>query len=117
MPHVVLGHHVNNITKFQAVDVILYFLLMKNHQRNMVCISGKKGYNRSLHIFSFPPAAASFIFQQFSQYGNIQKQVIATDGNWMHVHYQSILQAKKALCKNGKVFWRYHYGGVTPCID
>ena len=90
---------------------------MKNYRKNKLCLSGKKGYNRSMHIFSFPPAAASFILQQFSQYGNIQKHVVATDGNWMHVHYQSVLQAKKALSKNGKVFGGTTMVGVTPCID
>ena len=29
-----------------------------------------------LCLFRFPPAAASFILQQFSQYGNIQKHVV-----------------------------------------
>ena len=83
----------------------------------MLSISDKKGYNRSLYIFSFPPATASFLLQQFSQYGNIQKHMVATDGNWMHVHYQSVLQAKKALSKNGKVFGSTIMVGVTPCFD
>ncbi len=33
-------------------------------------------------IFGFPPAAASYILQQFSQFGNILKHVIAPNGNW-----------------------------------
>ncbi|XP_063400373.1 nucleoporin NUP35-like [Mytilus trossulus] len=68
-------------------------------------------------VFGFPPAAASFILQQFSQYGNIVKHVIATEGNWMHLHYQSKLQAKKALSKNGRMFAGNIMVGVTPCID
>lgn len=68
-------------------------------------------------IFGFPPAATSFILQQFSQYGTIVKHVIAPDGNWIHVHYQSKLQAKKALSKNGKVFRNSIMVGVAPCID
>ena len=35
----------------------------------------------------------------------------------MHVHYQSKLQAKKALSKNGKVFGGRMMIGVLPCID
>ncbi|XP_069133449.1 nucleoporin NUP35-like isoform X1 [Argopecten irradians] len=68
-------------------------------------------------VFGFPPAAASYILQQFSQYGNIVKHVVASEGNWMHLHYQSKLQAKKALSKNGKVFGGCMMVGATPCID
>ncbi|XP_060068231.1 nucleoporin NUP35-like [Ylistrum balloti] len=68
-------------------------------------------------VFGFPPAAASYILQQFSQYGNILKHVVASEGNWMHLHYQSKLQAKKALSKNGKVFGGCMMVGATPCIE
>ncbi|KAL5006330.1 hypothetical protein ScPMuIL_015136 [Solemya velum] len=68
-------------------------------------------------VFGFPPSAASFILQQFSQYGFITKHVMASEGNWMHMHYQSKLQAKKALSKNGKVYGGSIMVGVTPCID
>ncbi|CAH1786028.1 unnamed protein product [Owenia fusiformis] len=68
-------------------------------------------------IYGFPPAATSFVMQQFSQYGNILKHVVATEGNWMHLHYQSKIQAKKALSKNGKIFGNSIMVGVSPCID
>ncbi|PVD34006.1 hypothetical protein C0Q70_05268 [Pomacea canaliculata] len=68
-------------------------------------------------IFGFPPGATSFILQQFSQYGNILKHVLSAEGNWMHVHFQSKLQAKKALSKNGKVYGGRMMIGVLPCID
>ncbi|XP_076471223.1 nucleoporin NUP35-like isoform X2 [Babylonia areolata] len=68
-------------------------------------------------VFGFPPGAISFILQQFSQYGNILKHVASAEGNWMHVHYQSKLQAKKALSKNGKVYGGRMMIGVLPCID
>lgn len=68
-------------------------------------------------VFGFPPAATSFILQEFSQYGNILKHVVAADGNWIHIHYQSKLQAKKVLSKNGKVFGGSIMVGVAPCID
>lgn len=35
----------------------------------------------------------------------------------MHVHFQSKLQAKKALSKNGKVYGGRMMIGVLPCID
>ncbi|KAJ8050761.1 Nucleoporin NUP35 [Holothuria leucospilota] len=68
-------------------------------------------------VFGFPPAAASYILQQFSQYGNIQKHVVASNGNWMHLQFSSKLQAKKALSKNGKIFGGNIMIGATPCID
>ncbi|KFM69933.1 Nucleoporin NUP53, partial [Stegodyphus mimosarum] len=46
-------------------------------------------------VFGFPSASASFILQQFSQYGNIIEHKIHPTGNWMHIRYQSKLQAKK----------------------
>ena len=42
---------------------------------------------------------------------------MATEGNWMHVHYESRIQAKKALSKTGRVFGRGIMVGVLPCID
>lgn len=68
-------------------------------------------------VFGFPPAAASYVLQQFSQYGNILKHVITTEGNWMHIHYQSKIQAKKALSKNGKILGNNIMVGVSHCID
>ncbi|KAF3843691.1 hypothetical protein F7725_002540 [Dissostichus mawsoni] len=55
-------------------------------------------------VFGFPPASASYILLQFAQYGNILKHTMASPGNWMHLQYQSSLQARKALSKDGKVF-------------
>ncbi|XP_014666107.1 PREDICTED: nucleoporin NUP53-like [Priapulus caudatus] len=68
-------------------------------------------------VFGFPPAAASYILQQFSQYGNILEHKVAAKGNWLHIHYQSKLQAKKALSKNGRVFGDEIMVGVSRCID
>lgn len=67
-------------------------------------------------VFGFPPAAASFILQQFSQYGTVEKHEIHNNGNWLHVKYQTKIQAKKALSKNGKIFARSIMIGVLPCI-
>ncbi|KAL4225629.1 Nucleoporin nup35 [Mactra antiquata] len=68
-------------------------------------------------VFGFPPVAASYVLQQFSLYGNIIRHVIASEGNWMHLHYQSKIQAKKALSKNGKVLGNNIMVGVSNCID
>jgi len=35
----------------------------------------------------------------------------------MHIHYESSLQAKKALSRNGKVMLDNVMVGVVPCID
>ena len=40
-----------------------------------------------------------------------------TQGNWLHIQYQSKLQAQKALSKNGKVLANSLMVGVMPCID
>ncbi|XP_054915709.1 nucleoporin NUP35 isoform X2 [Poeciliopsis prolifica] len=68
-------------------------------------------------VFGFPPASASYILLQFAQYGNIVKHTMASPGNWMHLQYQSRLQARKALSKDGKVFGDSIMVGVKPCID
>lgn len=68
-------------------------------------------------VFGFPPASASYILLQFAQYGNILKHTMASPGNWMHLQYQSRLQARKALSKDGKVFADAIMVGVKPCID
>ncbi|KAG8185686.1 hypothetical protein JTE90_003225 [Oedothorax gibbosus] len=68
-------------------------------------------------VFGFPAASSPYILQQFSQYGNIVEHKLSPNGNWMHVRYQSKLQAKKALSKNGKVFSGNIMIGVKPCIE
>ncbi|XP_060944273.1 nucleoporin NUP35 [Limanda limanda] len=68
-------------------------------------------------VFGFPPASASYILLQFAQYGNIIKHTMASPGNWMHLQYQSRLQSRKALSKDGKVFGDAIMVGVKPCID
>ncbi|CAI9613810.1 unnamed protein product [Staurois parvus] len=68
-------------------------------------------------VFGFPQASASYILLQFAQYGNIIKHVMSNTGNWMHVQYQSKLQARKALSKDGKIFGDCIMIGVKPCID
>ncbi|NXN47939.1 NUP35 protein, partial [Rhinoptilus africanus] len=68
-------------------------------------------------VFGFPQASASYILLQFAQYGNILKHVMSNTGNWMHIRYQSKLQARKALSKDGRIFGECIMIGVKPCID
>ncbi|NXI48935.1 NUP35 protein, partial [Chloroceryle aenea] len=68
-------------------------------------------------VFGFPQASASYILLQFAQYGNILKHVMASTGNWMHIRYQSKLQARKALSKDGRIFGDSIMVGVKPCIE
>jgi len=70
----------------------------------------------SVTVFGFPSASSSYILQQFSQYGTIEKHEIHNAGNWMHIKYQTKIQAKKALSRNGKIFARSIMIGVCPCI-
>lgn len=68
-------------------------------------------------VFGFPPSAASYILDQFSQYGTIIQHRVFPNSNWIHILYQSKLDAKKALSKNGKVFGSGIMVGVQQCID
>lgn len=69
-------------------------------------------------VFGFPISASSFILQQFSRYGYILEHHQApNNGNWVHIKFESKLQAKKALLKSGKVFPGNIMIGVNPCTD
>lgn len=68
-------------------------------------------------VFGFPSQSASYILQEFSQYGVITNYEIPNKCNWMHLRYVTKLQAKKALSKNTKIFNGSIQIGVTPCID
>ncbi|XP_069841484.1 nucleoporin NUP35-like [Dendropsophus ebraccatus] len=73
--------------------------------------------NTWVTVYGFPQASASYILQQFAQYGNIIKHVMSATGNWMHLEYHSKLQARNALSKDGKIFGDCIMIGVKPCID
>lgn len=68
-------------------------------------------------VYGFPQPSASYILLQFAQYGNILKHMMSNTGNWMHLQYQSKLQARTALSKDGKIFGDCIMIGVKPCID
>ncbi|GAB6031663.1 Nucleoporin nup35 [Chamberlinius hualienensis] len=68
-------------------------------------------------VFGFPPSAVGYILQQFSQYGNILHHKMTGGNNWIHLHFQTKIQAKKALAKNGKILCGNMMIGVLQCID
>lgn len=68
-------------------------------------------------VFGFPQSATSFVLQEFSVYGQIIRHIPNPQGNWLHIQYQTKLQAQKALSKNGKILANSLMVGVMPCID
>jgi nuclear pore complex protein Nup53 len=68
-------------------------------------------------VFGFPPAAASFIISQISSCGTVLQNILPPNANWMHVRFQTRLQARKALSKNGSVLGGTIMVGVGPCTD
>ena len=68
-------------------------------------------------VFGFPASATSYVLQEFSVYGQILRHFPSNQGNWLHIQYQTKLQAQKALSKNGKVLANSLMVGVMQCID
>lgn len=55
-----------------------------------------------------------YIFSILREFHSLQ---MSNTGNWMHIRYQSKLQARKALSKDGRIFGESIMIGVKPCID
>lgn len=68
-------------------------------------------------VWGFPPSAASFILQQFGACGTVLQHVMPPNSNWMHIRFQTRLQATKALGKNAGVLGGSIMVGVAPCRD
>jgi len=68
-------------------------------------------------VFGFPPAAASYIISQMSTCGTVLQHVIPPNANWMHIRYQTRLQARKALSKNGSILGGTIMIGVAQCSE
>jgi len=68
-------------------------------------------------VFGFPPAAASFVISQMSMCGTVLQHVLPPNANWMHIRFQTRLQARKALSKNGSVLGGTIMVGVCPCTE
>lgn len=68
-------------------------------------------------VFGFPAASSQFVLQHFALYGKIVKYENPTKGNWLHLMYESKLQARKALSRSGTTINKDVMIGVVPCVD
>lgn len=67
-------------------------------------------------VFGFPPQQTSLVLKQFSQFGTILTYCVAGgNGNWVHINYKTLLEAKRALSRNGRVVCNNMMLGVLPC--
>jgi len=67
-------------------------------------------------VFGFPISSTNLIFREFQKYGQIIQYKIG-QGNWIHIQYQTKLQAQKALSKNGTIIDQGLMIGVIPCQE
>jgi len=72
--------------------------------------------SRWVTVFGFQAADTAEILRKFQAYGEIVKHKNEGHGNWMHLCYQTKLQAQRALSKNGSVVSGNIMIGVVPCI-
>jgi len=64
-------------------------------------------------IFGFPTRDASIILRHFQEYGEIvQHSVPSGQANWIHLQYQTPVQALRAIDRNGKVVSGYMIGVI-----
>jgi nuclear pore complex protein Nup53 len=68
-------------------------------------------------VFGFPPSASSYVVSEFSSFGTILQTSIPPSANWMHLKFQTRLQAAKALAKNGTILGSSIMVGVAPVTD
>merc|ERR1719186_45373 len=68
-------------------------------------------------VFGFPPSASSYVVSEFSIFGTILQTSIPPSANWMHLKFQTRLQAAKAIAKNGAILGSSIMVGVAPVTD
>eukprot|EP00088_Acartia_fossae_P002743 TRINITY_DN11129_c0_g1_i1.p1 TRINITY_DN11129_c0_g1~~TRINITY_DN11129_c0_g1_i1.p1 ORF type:complete len:324 (+),score=38.55 TRINITY_DN11129_c0_g1_i1:35-1006(+) len=68
-------------------------------------------------VFGFPPSAASYVLQQLSTCGTVLQHMLVPNANWMHIRFQTKLQARKAISKNGAVLGGSIMIGVAQCTE
>uniref|UniRef100_A0A915KV10 Nucleoporin NUP35 n=1 Tax=Romanomermis culicivorax TaxID=13658 RepID=A0A915KV10_ROMCU len=73
--------------------------------------------SRIVTIFGFTAEFIPFILQHFSQCGTIVAHETANKCNWIHVKFESKLQASKALARNGRILNETLKIGVEQCKD
>jgi len=68
---------------------------------------------RWVTVYGFPQTSFSKVLRAFQKYGDIVRYK-SEEGNWVHIQYQTRLQAQKALTKNGKIIETGVMIGVLP---
>ncbi|CAG0897344.1 unnamed protein product, partial [Cyprideis torosa] len=72
-----------------------------------------------LTVFGFPPDAVKQVLQKLAAFGVIvdRREPPSADCNWMHVRFQTRLQAKRALARHATVMFDRMMVGVVVCTD
>merc|ERR1712179_672727 len=68
-------------------------------------------------VWGFPPSSVSFILSELSMCGTVLQHVMPPNSNWMHVRFQTRMQANKAVAKNGCVLGGSIMVGICSCKD
>jgi len=69
-------------------------------------------------IFGFTSSQVQAVLTHFSQYGLITRtKPSASNCNWIHVRYDSSIQANDAMCRNGRLISSNLMVGVIKCSD
>jgi len=58
---------------------------------------------RWITVFGFPVGSTQNVLKHFAKYGDILQHRTHVEGNWLHIQYQTRLQAQRALAKNGLI--------------
>ncbi|XP_063685125.1 nucleoporin NUP35-like isoform X1 [Bolinopsis microptera] len=90
--------------------------------RRLGTLAGESMYEEPLPdtwvtVFGFPSNSSESVLQHFSQFGKITKFEKPSQGNWLHLMFESKIQARKALSRSGSVLNRDIMIGVVPCTD
>lgn len=65
-------------------------------------------------VFGFPPSALTLVLAHFSNCGTIVEKKCPTQGNWVHLKFNSFNEVSRALAFNGKLVTNGVMVGVVP---
>lgn len=68
-------------------------------------------------VFGFPGSYTPNIIAHFSNFGTILETKTNPGSNWVHLKYSNVIEARRALYKNGTVVFGAMMVGVVPCED
>lgn len=68
-------------------------------------------------VFGFPPSASQYILSQMSTCGTVLQHSQPPNANWIHIRFQTKLQARKAIGKSGTVLGGNIMVGVVRCTE